>query len=62
MICFLMTCFSRCESWAEWLKSLEVNVDRCLKSKTECVEQAELHVFSDASKGVWSMRLPENVE
>ena len=40
---------SKCESWAESLKSLEVNVDRCLKSKTECVEQAQLHVFSDAS-------------
>ena len=40
---------SRCESWAESLKSLEVNVDGCLKSKTECVEQAQLHVFSDAS-------------
>ena len=40
---------SRCESWAESLKSLEVNVDRCLKSKTECVEQAQLRVFSEAS-------------
>ena len=30
---------SRCEFWAESLKSLEVNVDSCLKSKTECVEQ-----------------------
>ena len=38
----------KCEMWAESLEQMEVKISRCLKSKEENVERAQLHLFTDA--------------